>query len=132
MITQIAAGESQCQTAIEGLVKDVKGTSLKEDFNTLSTDPNLIDGVIETIEDEIILDKYFNEEDFEDDNPCLSTLDYYRGLKDGFSGSWTDLWEAIKSLKELETYKNLYEGLRILTCPPPCPDAETVVFQILG
>jgi len=129
IILKIAAGGSQCQTAIDGLVKDVEGTSLKENFNTLATDPNLIDGVVENIEDEIILDKYFNEDDFEDDNPCLSTLDYYRGLKDGFSGSWTDLWEAIKSLKELETYKNLFEGVKVLTCPPPCPDAEIAIKQ---
>ena len=30
MIVEIAAGGSQCQTAIDGLVKDVVGTSLKE------------------------------------------------------------------------------------------------------
>ncbi|OYU92880.1 MAG: hypothetical protein CFE21_22575 [Bacteroidetes bacterium B1(2017)] len=129
MILKITAGGEQCKTAIADLVSGITGTSLTEDFNNLATEPNLIDDFIENIEDEIILDKYFNEEDFEDDNPCLSTLDYYRGLKDGFSGSWTDLWEAIKSLKELETYKNLYEGVKVLTCPPPCPDAEIAIKQ---
>ena len=44
------SNEVTCQTAIEGLVKDVKGTSLKEDFNNLATDPNFIDGVIDAME----------------------------------------------------------------------------------
>jgi murein DD-endopeptidase MepM/ murein hydrolase activator NlpD len=43
------SNEATCQTAIEGLVKDVKGTSLKEDFNNLATDPNLIDGVMTSL-----------------------------------------------------------------------------------
>ena len=50
MIVEIAAGGSQCQTAIEGLVKNVQGTSLKEDFNDLATDPNLIDGAMACME----------------------------------------------------------------------------------
>ncbi|WP_337045426.1 hypothetical protein [Emticicia sp. 17c] len=43
MFVDITAGGAQCQTAIDGLVKDVVGISLKEDFNTLVTDPDLID-----------------------------------------------------------------------------------------
>lgn len=43
------SNEATCQTAIEGLVKDVKGTSLKEDFNNLATDPNLIDEVMTSL-----------------------------------------------------------------------------------
>ncbi len=43
------SNEVTCQTAIEGLVKDVKGTSLKEDFNNLATDPNLIDEVMTSL-----------------------------------------------------------------------------------
>ncbi|WP_197491701.1 MULTISPECIES: hypothetical protein, partial [Emticicia] len=50
MITQIAAGSSQCQTAIDGLVKDIEGTSLKEQFNDLVSNPNLIDDVVENID----------------------------------------------------------------------------------
>ena len=50
MILEIASNKDKCQTAIEGLVKNVEGTSLKEDFNTLATEPNLIDGVIDAME----------------------------------------------------------------------------------
>jgi hypothetical protein len=56
MITQITAGGSQCQTAIEGLVKDVKGTSLKEDFNDLVSTGKLVEDAIEAI-DNIKLEK---------------------------------------------------------------------------
>ncbi|WP_435356911.1 SprB repeat-containing protein [Emticicia sp. SJ17W-69] len=45
IILEISTGGSQCKTAIDGLVKDIEGTSLKEDFNTLATDPNLIDNI---------------------------------------------------------------------------------------
>ncbi len=60
MIVEIAAGGSQCQTAIEGLVKDVEGTSFKEDFNDLATDPNLIDDVINKL-DQIKLEKLLED-----------------------------------------------------------------------
>lgn len=50
MITQIAAGGSQCQTVIDGLVKDIEGTSLKEQFNDLVSNPNLMDDVVENID----------------------------------------------------------------------------------
>ena len=56
MITQIAAGGSQCQTAIEGLIKDVQGTSLKEDFNDLISTGKLIEDVAEAT-DNIKLEK---------------------------------------------------------------------------
>ena len=50
MILEIASDKDKCQTAIEGLVKDVEGTSLKEDFNILAINQSLIDDVIENID----------------------------------------------------------------------------------
>ena len=50
MITQIAAGGSQCQTAIDGLVKDVIGTTLKEEFNDLVADTGFIDQILDEID----------------------------------------------------------------------------------
>jgi len=50
MITQITAGGSQCQTAIEGLVKDVQGTSLKEEFNNLVGTGKLVEDIVDVLE----------------------------------------------------------------------------------
>ena len=51
MILKIAAGGSQCKTAIDGLVKDIEGTSLKEDFNDIVSDGKMIDDVLGAIKD---------------------------------------------------------------------------------
>ncbi len=51
MNLEIASDKDKCQTAIDGLVKGIEGTSLKKDFNTLATDPNLIDEVVENLEE---------------------------------------------------------------------------------
>ncbi|WP_435356912.1 hypothetical protein [Emticicia sp. SJ17W-69] len=45
-----SSDKKSCSAAIDGLIKDIEGTSLKEDFNTLATDPNLIDEVVENID----------------------------------------------------------------------------------
>lgn len=50
MILKITAGGEQCKTAIADLVSGITGTSLKEDFNNLAAEPNLIDDVIENID----------------------------------------------------------------------------------
>ncbi|WP_435356917.1 fibronectin type III domain-containing protein [Emticicia sp. SJ17W-69] len=50
MILEIASDKDKCKTAIDGLIKDIEGNSLKEDFNTLAIDPNLIDEVVENIQ----------------------------------------------------------------------------------
>ena len=92
-----------------------------------------LDGVFDVENDEsdeAILAKYLNDDDFEDDNPCLAEPEYYRGLKNGFKASWSDLWELTKSLGNSQTYKDLFYAFKVISCNFPCPDAEVMLDQI--
>ncbi|AFK03017.1 hypothetical protein Emtol_1876 [Emticicia oligotrophica DSM 17448] len=53
-LTKIS-NEATCQTAIEGLVKDVQGTSLKEDFNDLVSTGKLVEDAVEAIDNIIFM-----------------------------------------------------------------------------